>query len=42
MEKKNLFELEKRLNGWQLKSFKESYKHKIENGISLFKKENQK
>ena len=26
----------------QLKSFKESYKHKIENGISLFKKKNQK
>ena len=41
-KKKNLLELEKRLNGWQLKSFKESYKHKIENGISLFKKENQK
>ena len=41
-KKSNLLELEKRLNGWQLKSFKESYKHKIENGISLFKKENQK
>ena len=41
-KKQNLIELEKRLNGWQLKSFKESYKHKIENGISLFKKENQK
>ena len=41
-KKNNLLELEKRLNGWQLKSFKESYKHKIENGISLFKKENQK
>ena len=38
----NLIKIEKRLNGWQLKSFKESYKHKIENGISLFKKENQK
>ena len=41
-KKNNLLELEKRLNGWQLKSFKESYKHKIENGISLFKKENLK
>ena len=41
-KKNNLEELKKRLNGWQLKSFKESYKHKIENGISLFKKESQK
>ena len=38
----NLKELEKRLNGWQLKSFKESYNHKKNNGISLFKKENSK
>ena len=35
---KNLLEIQKRLSGWQLESFKESYKHKIENGISLFKK----
>ena len=35
---KNLFNLKKRLTGWQLESFKESYKHKIDNGISLFKK----
>ena len=35
-------EIEKRLKGWQLESFKESYKHKIENGISLFKKQNLK
>ena len=41
-KKNNLLELEKRLNGWQLKSFKESYKHKLENGISLFKKQNLK
>ena len=41
-KKNNLFELEKRLNGWQLESFKESYKHKLENGISLFKKQNLK
>ena len=34
----NLDEIRKRLNGWQLESFKESYEHKIKNGISLFKK----
>jgi predicted Fe-S protein YdhL (DUF1289 family) len=34
----NLKVLEKRLTGWQLESFKESYKHKIKSGISLFKK----
>ena len=37
-KKKNLKELEKRLTGWQLDSFKESYQHKLENGISLYKK----
>ena len=41
-KKNNLLELEKRLNGWQLESFKESYKHKLKNGISLFKKQNLK
>ena len=41
-KKNNLFELEKRLNGWQLESFKESYKHKLENGITWFKKQNLK
>ena len=39
-KKENLTIIEKRLTGWQLESFKESYKHKIENGISLFKKNN--
>ena len=34
----NLNEIQKRLTGWQFESFKDSYKHKIENGISLFKK----
>ena len=34
----NLIDIQKRLIGWQLESFKDSYKHKIENGISLFKK----
>jgi len=35
----NLKEIQERLNGWQLESFKESYKNKVEKGISLFKKE---
>ena len=35
---KNLKIIKKRLTGWQLKSFEESYTYKIENGISLFKK----
>ena len=34
----NLISILERLKGWQLESFKNSYKHKIENGISLFKK----
>ena len=34
----NLDNIEKRLAGWQLESFKESYQHKKDNGISLFKK----
>ena len=38
-KQKNLKEIQERLKGWQLESFKESYKNKIENGISLFKKE---
>ena len=37
-KKNNLNEIQKRMNGWQLESFKESYNHKIKNGISLFKK----
>ena len=41
-KKNNLQEIESRLKGWQLESFKESYKHKLENGISLFKKQNLK
>ncbi len=40
-KKQNLVEIEKRLNGWQLRSFKESYKNKLKNGISLYKKKNQ-
>ena len=34
----NLKITKKRLSGWQLESFEESYTYKIENGISLFKK----
>ena len=37
-KKKNLDEIKKRLNGWQLESFLESYENKIKEGISLFKK----
>ena len=39
MKKKKLVEIKSRLKGWQLESFEQSYKHKIENGISLLKKE---
>tara|TARA_A100001011_G_scaffold249517_1_gene257826 strand:- start:2036 stop:2284 length:249 start_codon:yes stop_codon:yes gene_type:complete len=38
-KKKNLIEIRNRLEGWQLESFEESYKYKIENGISILKKE---
>jgi predicted Fe-S protein YdhL (DUF1289 family) len=41
-KEQNLIEIQKRLNGWQLESFKDSYKNKLQNGISLFKKENSK
>jgi predicted Fe-S protein YdhL (DUF1289 family) len=35
---KNLLIITSRMKGWQLNTFKESYKHKINSGISLFKK----
>ena len=35
---KNLLTITSRMKGWQLNTFKESYKHKINSGISLFKK----
>ena len=38
----NLKVIRSRLNGWQLESFNESYKHNLENGLSLFKKANNK
>ena len=37
-KKNNLEQIQKRLNGWQLESFKESYDYKTKNGISLIKK----
>ncbi len=37
-KKNNIIEIQKRLNGWQLESFKESYEYKINNGLSLYNK----
>ena len=37
-KKDNLNNIRKRLTGWQLESFNESYEYKINNAISLFKK----
>ena len=37
-KKENIEIIKKRLTGWKLESFEESYTYKIENGISLFKK----
>jgi len=37
-KEQNLNEIMDRMRGWQLDTFKESYKHKLNNGISLFKK----
>jgi len=34
----NLKSIRERLSGWQLESFNESYEYKVQNGISLFKK----
>tara|TARA_B100001250_G_scaffold355263_1_gene329671 strand:- start:337 stop:594 length:258 start_codon:yes stop_codon:yes gene_type:complete len=38
-KKENLEEIKKRMKGWQLESFEESYKYKNQNGVSLFKKQ---
>ena len=35
---KNIEEIQNRMTGWQLESFKESYDHKVNKGVSLFKK----
>ena len=37
-KKENLQKIQKRMKGWQLESFIESYEYKAKNGISLFKK----
>ena len=37
-KQKNLKDIRERLNGWQLESFNQSYEYKVNNGISLFKK----
>ena len=37
-KKQNLKEIKNRLSGWQLESFIKSYKCKVEEGISLYKK----
>ena len=37
-KKKNINKLIKRMTGWQLDAFKESYEHKIKTGVSIFKK----
>ena len=37
-KKNNIIEIQKRLRGWQLESFKESYEYKINNGLSLYNK----
>ena len=34
---KNLETITIRMEGWQLDTFKESYNHKVNNGITLFK-----
>ena len=34
----NIEKIKTRMRGWQLSTFKESYKYKIKQGISLFKK----
>ena len=41
-KEQNIIDIKKRLSGWQYESFIESYKNKIETGISLYKKENLK
>ena len=37
-KEKNLDLIKTRMKGWQLNTFEESYQHKVEKGISLFKK----
>ena len=37
-KKRNLEIIVSRMKGWQLTTFKDSYDHKIKEGVSLFKK----
>lgn len=37
-KEQNLEVIKKRMKGWQLETFNDSYKHKINTGISIFKK----
>ncbi len=37
-KKENLKTIVRRMRGWQLETFKESYDHKVKEGISLYKK----
>ena len=37
-KRNNIETIKKRLTGWQLESFEESYQYKIKNGMSLYKK----
>ena len=39
-KEQSIIEIQTRLSGWQLESFKESYRNKLQTGISLYKKEN--
>ena len=41
-KKQNILEIQERMSGWQLDSFKDSYKNKLRTGISLYKKVNSK
>ena len=41
-KKENLYLIKTRMKGWQLETFNESYKNKIKEGISLYKKNNLK
>jgi len=41
-KKENLDKIKKRLNGWQLESFLESYENKVNKGISLYKEKSEK
>ena len=34
----NLEEITSRMKGWQLETFKQSYDHKVRQGVSLYKK----